>query len=64
MGRGRHLLLRRTLWGCLRLHSLPDVFPRDDHILAVENHVDQKGSPCDRETTETSVYGSPRPLPI
>lgn len=64
MGRGHHFLLCCALWSCLRLHTLPDVFPRDDRVLAVENYVDQKSSPRDREATKASVYGSPRPLPI
>ena len=64
MGRGHHLLFCRTLWSCLRLHSLPGMFPRNHRILAIENDVDQEGSPCDREAAEASVYGSPRPLPV
>ena len=64
MGGGRHLLLRCALWSCLRLRPLPELFPRDDHVLALENYVDQKGCPCDREAAKASVYGSPRPLPI
>ena len=58
------LLLRCALWSRVRLRPLSDVFPRDDHVLAFENHVDQEGRPCDREAAETSVYGSPRPLPL
>ena len=64
MDGGRYLLLRRPLWSRLCLHPLSDVFPRNNHILAVEDHVDQEGGACDREATKASVYGSPRPLPV
>lgn len=58
------LVFRSTLWGHLRLRSLPGIFPGDDRVVAIENDVDPEGGACDREAAETSVYGSPGSLPI
>ena len=64
MDGGRYILLRRTLWSRMRLRPLSGMFPQDNRMLVIENHVDQEGSSCDREAAKTSVYGSPRPLPV
>ena len=64
MDRGRYFLLCRTFRSHLCLRPLSVVFSRNDRILAVENYLDQEGGSCDREATKTSVYGSPRTLPV